>query len=144
MERVFGRFVEGPAAFGLLLLRAGFGAGLMVHGWPKIQVPTSWRGDEIHSMMQLMGALGEFAGGLGLLLGALTPLAALGALFTMLGAWWFQHRGDPWIEPGSSSFELASLYGTFALALFLTGPGRYSIDWLVWNSIRRRENFQPE
>lgn len=144
MEKFFGRFIDGPAAFGLLLLRAGFGAGLMVHGWPKIQSPTSWRGDEIHSAMQLLGAMGEFAGGLALLLGALTPLAALGALFTMLGAWWFQHRDDPWIDPGNSSFELASLYGTFALAIFFIGPGRYSIDWLVWNRIEKTKQLGAE
>lgn len=139
LEKLYGRFVGGRSAFGILLLRAGFGAGLMVHGWPKIQTPTSWAGDTLPGMLQALAALGEFGGGLALLLGLLMPLGALGVLFTMLGAWWFQHRTDPWINPGNSSYELASLYGVLALALFFIGPGCYSLDYLLWGRRRKQD-----
>lgn len=134
MQRLLGRSVEGPAALGLLVIRVVFGAGMMMHGWKKIQAPFGWMGPEsnIPGPLQALAALGEFGGGLGLILGFLTPLSCLGILCTMIGAWWISHRGDPWIASGQGTFELASLYATVALALIITGPGRISIDALVW------------
>lgn len=138
MDKLFTRFVDGLPAVGLLILRVVFGAGMMMHGWEKIQTPFDWmqRGDT-PGVLQALAALGEFGGGLGLLLGFLTPISALGVLCTMIGAWWIVHRGDPWIAPGERSFELASLYGALALGLILTGPGRLSLDALLFGKGKR-------
>lgn len=139
MQKFWNHYVDGPPALGLLILRVVFGVGLMLHGWSKIQAPFSWnKSGDIPGVLQALAALGEFGGGLGILLGFLTPLSALGVLCTMFGAWWFSHRGDPWIKPGERTFELASLYGTFALALLIIGPGRYAIDALIWGRNRKR------
>lgn len=133
MRELWGNYVGGTAAFGLLILRIVFGAGLMTHGWSKIQEPFSWmKSDEVAGILQASAALGEFGGGLALMLGFLTPLACLGIVTTMVGAWWFGHYGDPWIKPGDSSFELASLYGALGFAMFFTGAGKISIDALLF------------
>ena len=142
MQRFFGRFVDGPAALGLLILRVVFGAGLMMHGWSKIHAPFNWMDkpgspSATPGFMQALAALGEFGGGAGILFGLLTPVACLGVLFTMFGAWWIAHRGDPWIAPGKPTSELASLYFTVALTLILTGPGAYALDALIWGRKKR-------
>lgn len=139
MQAFFSRYLDGLPALGLLILRVVIGAAFMIHGWSKIQTPFSWmKGGHIPGFMQALAALGEFGGGLGILLGLLTPIAALGALCTMIGAWVIVHRGDPWIKPGApKTFELASLYAVVALALIFTGPGRLSLDALLFGRGKR-------
>jgi putative oxidoreductase len=138
MQKFFGNYIDGAPALGILIARVVFGAGLMMHGWGKIQAPFSWnKSGDVPGVLQALAALGEFGGGAGILLGFLTPLSCLGVLGTMFGAWWISHRGDPWINPGSRSFELASLYFAFALALIFTGPGRLALDALIWNRKKR-------
>lgn len=137
MHKILGHFVEGRAAFGLLLLRVFMGTAIMQHGYMKIHAPFNWmdkpgRASEIHGALQALAALGEFGGGLGIVLGILTPLSCLGVLCTMLGAWFIMFRGTPWIDVGVKSFELPSLYFIMAATLLFTGPGRFSIDALLW------------
>src|SRR5687768_6168446 len=110
MKNILGSFVTGRAALGLLLLRVVAGAGMMVHGWPKAQKPFGWMGDGAPAVLQALAALAEFGGGLALILGLLTPVAALGIICTMGYAILVAHKGDPWIKPGApKTFELASL-----------------------------------
>ena len=142
MQKILGEFWGGRVGIGLLILRLVFGAGLMLHGWGKIQNPFHWMDkpgapSAIPGFMQALAALGEFGGGAGIFFGFLTPLSCLGVLCVMFGAWFFRHRGDPWVNPGGSSFELASLYFTITLTLLLAGPGRFSLDALVWNRKKR-------
>ena len=142
MQRVFGEFLGGRAAIGLLFLRVVMGLGLMFHGWPKAQNPFGWMNkpgapSDIPGFVQALAAVGEFGGGLALILGLLTPLAAFGVLCTMIGAYVISHQGDPWIAPGKKTWELASLYFTMAVTLLFTGPGRYSLDALLFGKKRR-------
>ena len=71
----------------------------MQHGWGKIQHATSWMGptSPIPGWAQACAAVGEFGGGLGLILGLLTPLAAFGIASTMVGAFFIALRDAPWI-----------------------------------------------
>lgn len=138
MQKLWGSFIDGRGAAGLLILRVVFGAGLMMHGWPKIQAPFAWmKSNDVPGFVQAFAALGEFGGGLALALGFLTPLGCLGIACTMAGAWWFSHSKDPWINPGGRSFELASLYGTVALAMLFAGPGRFSVDALLFGGKKK-------
>lgn len=125
----------GPA---LLVLRLVCGAGLMHHGWGKIQDPFGWMGKDAVTpgLFQALAALSEFGGGLAWVLGLLTPLASLGILCTMVVAI-ATHigRGDPFVGKGAS-WELAAVYAAVAVLLGLVGPGRISTDALL---SRRRE-----
>ena len=143
MQKLLGNYVDGRAGIGLLILRFFVGMGMMAHGWTKIQKPFGWMGpDGPPGWLQALGALGEFGGGLALLLGFLTPLGALGVLCTMIGAWYFVHQGDPWLspDPKAKTFENAALHGAIAFTLLLTGPGRYSFDALIWG--RKNSNLK--
>lgn len=132
VKRVF--MVPGVSGFGdvaLLLLRVTVGAAFMFHGWPKIQTPFDWMGPDgfAPGPFQALAAVSEFCGGAALILGLVTPLAALGILCTM-GVALYHHvvrRGDPFVG-SDASWELAAAYFCVALTLMALGPGRVSVD----------------
>ena len=127
---LFPPFVGGRMGVGLLILRVVLGLGMMAHGWSKIQNPTGWGPPNIPGGMKAIGAIGEFFGGLGILVGALTPIAALGVVATMIGAVLIGNAGKPWLSttPRAETWELAGFYLFGGIALMLLGPGRFSID----------------
>lgn len=140
MNRIFGTFVTGRGAIGLLILRLVFGAGLMLHGLPKIRTPFSWMnamaGDAAPpGILQALAALAEFGGGLALILGLLTPLAAFGVTCVMLFAVVLVHMsaGHPFVAArGGPSYEPAAGYLAVALLMLITGPGSLSLDHLIF------------
>jgi len=83
--------------------------------------------------LQALAALSEFGGGIALLLGLLTQLAALGIACTMLYAIVLVHvpKGDPFVGRGGSSYELAAVYLTIMVVLLLRGAGQMSLDALM-------------
>ena len=117
----------------LLLLRVVAGVAFMLHGWGKIQNPFGWMGPNGFAppLFQGLAALSEFGGGLALIIGLLTPLAALGIASTMAVAFFYHAvmRGDPFVATGGgASYELAALYFSVAVLLIAIGPGRLSLD----------------
>ena len=124
---------------GLFLVRVVAGSAFMIHGWGKIQNPFAWMGAEapVPGFLQALAALSEFGGGLAWILGLLTPLACLGMASTMAVAV-FMHAfkwGDPFIASGGgSSYELALVYLVIAILLFGIGPGRLSLDRVIFGS----------
>jgi putative oxidoreductase len=117
---------------GLLILRLVMGAAFILHGWPKIQNPTAWlgAGNPTPALFQALAAVAEFGGGIALILGLLTRVAAVGLAVTMVVAITTFHlpQRDPFVNPGGSSWELAGIYLACSILLFLTGPGRISLD----------------
>jgi putative oxidoreductase len=142
MRRFFPVFVSGWGAAALLLVRVAMGVAFILHGWPKIQNPTSWMtamgGEDMPSFLQALAALAEFGGGIALVLGLLTPLAALGIVCQMLGALFLVHfpRGDPFVRSGGPSYELPLIYLVLAILLIVVGPGRWSLDALLFGRNR--------
>ncbi|MBU3759191.1 MAG: DoxX family protein [Candidatus Omnitrophica bacterium] len=124
-------FEDKAASFGILCLRVLFGAGLAYHGALKIF------GGKMDGFVKGVAALGfpmpeffawsavlsEFAGGILIVLGLYTRQAAFFAAVTMGVAVFVRHAQDPFAVK-----ELAAAYGTAAMALVLTGPGRFSLD----------------
>src|SRR3954465_2966651 len=77
------------ASAGLLVVRLFAGCALASHGWGKIQNPFHWMdqmGNPPAPVFQLLAAISEFFGGIGLALGALTVIASFGVMCTMVVA----------------------------------------------------------
>jgi putative oxidoreductase len=126
--------VKGKGAVAILLLRLVAGLAFIQHGWPKIQQAFTWMGPEaaVPGFLQALAALSEFGGGMALVLGVLTRLAALGIACTMLVAIFMVHvpKGDPFVGRGGS-YELAAVYLAIMLVLLLRGAGQLSLDALL-------------
>jgi putative oxidoreductase len=121
----------------LLALRLVAGAAFILHGWPKIQHPTSWFGTGVSPILQLAASLAEFGGGIALILGFLTSLATAFIAVDMAFALFLVHfpKHQPFVGGGpGGSFELPLLYFAVMVALFATGPGRYSLDAALFGS----------
>ncbi|MVU75643.1 DoxX family membrane protein [Nocardia sp. ET3-3] len=136
------------ADIGLLVARVGFGGLLAVHGSQKLfgwfngygldatAKAFTGMGYDPGKFFATLAGLSEITGGLLLVLGLLTPLAAAIALGTMLNALNVT-RGN-----GFAMWEPAAVYAIAVVAIGFTGPGRISLDsgrpWqrqgLVWGA----------
>ena len=97
-------------------------------------------------VLQAAAATSEFVGGAALILGLLTPLASLGLAGTMAAAIGMVHvpKGDPFVSPPGwkgGSWELAAVYLAAVVLLLLAGPGRLSLDALLFG---KRAGSSPE
>ena len=145
MRRFFPTFISGWGAATLLVVRVVMGVAFILHGWPKIQNPMGWMnamgGEGVPSFLQALAALAESGGGIALLLGLLTPLAALGIVCQMLGALFMVHfpMGHPFVAAtGGPSYELPLVYLALAILLLVMGPGRWSFDALLFGRTREK------
>jgi putative oxidoreductase len=121
---------------GLLLLRVGIGAMfVVVHGWPKLAGGADdWRDlgkavDHVgihggYLWFGLASALAETLGGLLIALGLLTRWACVPLVLNLLVAAATTYSRNHSLLGASHAIESAILLA----ALFLIGPGRYSID----------------
>ena len=135
----------GRAAVGLFALRAVIGTAFVFHGYPKMQHPTTWMllGSHAHAFapgsLQAVSAITEFAGGMLLVAGVLTPLVAamlFGNMFVALVAVELP-SGAPFVG-GAHSYELALVYLVAMFMLLMTGPGTISLDCWVARSTAPR------
>lgn len=136
MKKIFSNYTEDyRTSIALLFLRLVFGLGICLHGWPKIQNSTSWAGDGFPAALQVLAAVSEFGGGIAWIIGALVPLASLGVFCTMAVAVHMHMiiKGDPFVGK-DGSYELGLIYLVFAAAMLLIGPGKFSLDQVVFKS----------
>ncbi len=130
------------AIVALTLLRIGVGAIFVAHGWQKLAdiqgTAAMFAHDGIPhaNVMVYLAILGELFGGLGLALGALTPLAALGPFLVMVGAIYFVHR-DNGLFGQNGGWEYPLTAALVALYFVTHGAGPLSIDALVKHRSRR-------
>ena len=121
----------------LLVLRLVVGLAFILHGLPKIKNPLHWMGDKVPSIFQLASAIAEFGGGIALILGFLTPVAAGLLVINMACALLIVHfpQHQPFVGSGpGGSFELPLVYLAVMIGLIATGPGLYSLDAQLWGS----------
>ncbi|MBM6621716.1 DoxX family protein [Micrococcaceae bacterium RIT802] len=132
-----------PATTAGLLLRLVFGALFTAHGAQKIfewtiagtQQAFGQMGIPLADLAAPVVAVLEFGGGIALILGLLTRPIALLLAVDMLGALALVHLGaGPFVADGGYELVLALAGGAAALAL--VGPGRLSLDHLLF--ARRR------
>ena len=135
MRRVFPPFVSGIGSVGLLILRIVTGLAFVMHGWGKIQNPFHWMDqmpDAPPGVLQGLAAAAEFGGGIALILGFLTPLAAFLIAGTMTVALAKVHlpASHPFVssDPHQPAYELAAGYLAQMIMFLLVGPGTLSVD----------------
>lgn len=129
--------LSGRVSAGLLIFRLVVGLAFLFHGSGKIQNPFGWMGPDagVPGAFQALAAVSEFGGGLAWMLGLLTPLASFGLACTMTVAVWMHAAvlHDPFVSlQGGRSYELAGVYLCAAVLLLLAGPGRFSVDRIVF------------
>jgi len=118
-------------SLGLLWLRVLMGTGIAYHGYGKIfgggmeQFAgfVSSLGIPMPEVAAWAAALTEFGGGILVVLGLLTRVAALFLFLSMSVAVFIAHGADPFMKK-----ELALAYWTIAGALILTGSGCLGLD----------------
>lgn len=123
--------------WGLLILRLTVGVIFIVHGIQKWALWNMQPSDQMPAMMlNLMKFLSivEPLGGLALIFGFLTQLAALGLSLIMLGAiFWFKMKvmNIPFAANNTTGWEFDLILLASNIALILNGAGRISLDYLL-------------
>lgn len=113
----------------VLLLRLIVAAVFMTSGWSHVKDPVA-RGESIGMSPGFTRMLGiaELAGGLGVAVGVLTQLAALGLILVMLGAMQkkiFVWRTGFWGKRGTDGWHYDLMLALMCLVIATTGGGRY-------------------
>jgi uncharacterized membrane protein YphA (DoxX/SURF4 family) len=151
MHRLYPRFVTGPGAGGLFLLRAVAGLMFVLHGLGKILNPNGLS----------LAASAEFAGGFALILGLLTPITALGIASKMFVALARARDNLPLGNPSGHAaipewlnnllvaaqeraWERPAVYLAVMIVLILVGPGAVSFDYLLFGSAKKEVPTQDE
>ena len=96
---------------------------------PRTSVKNAAPGNDV------LAAISEFGGGLAWIAGLLTPLASFGIACTMVVAVRLHAvvMGDPFVsQTGGRAYELGALFLSIAVLLLLAGPGRFSLDGLLF------------
>jgi putative oxidoreductase len=118
--------------YGLLVLRLGFGFSMIYgHGFGKL---TRMLGAEEIKFADPFGlgpvfslalvVFAEFVCSILLMLGLFTRAALIPLFITMATAYFTVHFNDPFGQQ-----EKVILFAMAFIALFLLGPGRFSLDW---------------
>ncbi|MFI5779255.1 DoxX family protein [Nocardia sp. NPDC051570] len=147
-----GEYQRGTTDLGLLVLRLVVGLTFLYHGLQKLAgwfhgpgldgtrdmlTQGGWKHGELSSAMLTVAEVG---GGVLILLGLATPLAAGAVLASITDAWLWKQGMAPGFQ--YKTVELESILMALAAVLILTGPGRLSFDrnrgWAVrpaWGSL---------
>lgn len=117
-----------------LVLRLGLAAIFIYHGWEKVSAEggTAW-GDkmEMPIWQQFLVAWGEFLGGIAMLIGLMSRVAAAGFIIIMLGAIATVHGAKGFsLAEGGFEYNLAII--AMSLAVVFLGSGAFSADHYLW------------
>lgn len=126
---------------GLLALRMALGIIMVVHGYPKLTEGVSGLMGRVESWgwpgwLAYMTMITEFFGGMLLMAGLVTRLAAVFVLINMQVAMWKVHVPQGFLLPGGYEFTL--MLSAAAFALIFLGPGKISLDYLIFGDDTRR------
>ena len=144
-------FPTGIQGWTLAAFRASVGFLFILHGYPKLNNLKLWSdGLKMPIFLCFLSASSMFLGGFCLIIGFLTPLAAVAILVSMLFALYLEiTQGlpfvaiDPYLIPPGEyegedgkgeppSQEKAFVFSMMLILIAVFGPGIFSIDaWLI-------------
>lgn len=121
---------------GISLIRIHFGIILFAHGWLKVYIFTVqgtvgyFASLGLPPIIAYLVIFGELVGGLAIVLGVQTRLAAVLSMPILAGAT-ISSIGNGWVHSASGGgWEYAASLTVIALALVATGSGQFvSWDW---------------
>jgi len=119
----------------LLLLRVMIGIVFITSGWNHVKDPEARSKDiEINKGFTIFLGAAELAGGLGVMFGVLTQLAAIGLILIMLGAISkkiFIWRSGFWGRSGTNGWSYDTMLVVMNLIILTTGGGNlFLMKWL--------------
>lgn len=122
-------------SLGLLSARIGLGVVFMFHGAQKLF--GMFGGQGLGGLSQMLGPMvaglvgvGEFFGGLAVLVGLLSRFSAATHILIMLGAIVMVH-GKHGFAMADNGFEFNFVLITLALPILLAGPGKFALASLL-------------
>jgi putative oxidoreductase len=140
----------------LFSLRVFMGICFIRHGWPKLRNLETWAQMlQTPAWLCFLSAGSMWAGGIALIVGLLTPLAAFSILVSMAYAMVLEIRSgfpfiaaDPYLIPEGDyagpmgvgeppSWEKAAMYVVMCLVLMFCGGGLLSLDTLLIEDLLR-------
>ncbi|AQA21309.1 doxX family protein [Rhodococcus sp. MTM3W5.2] len=132
---------RGTLDLGLLVLRVGLGTVALFHGLQKLfgwwngpgldgfETTLLDAGFEQARLLSILTAVGEVAAGALLIIGLVTPLAGAAVLAVLINAWCVRQVAEPGLQFfAPSGVEHETMLVAAAVAVVLTGPGRFSVD----------------
>ncbi len=123
----------------LLAFRLLFGLLLMNHGiakWSNFQEMSAMFPDPLgvgSTMSLVLAIFGELACSMAFIVGFLYRLSMIPMVFTMAMAFFVIHGNDPFAVK-----ELAFVYLVAFIVLYIAGPGKFSIDYVLSRELDKR------
>ena len=124
----------------MLLLRLWLGSMMIMHGWGKVfggvenlTERVTQMGFPLPEFFAWSAAFSEFAGGILLVLGLFTRPASFFVAATMIVAGFIRHFDDPFAKK-----ELALTYLVMAIVILIAGPGKTSLDRLLFGNSHKK------
>ena len=126
MKRIVS-FLKGNEDYFYFAFRVIVGMMFIQHGMQKLFGALG--GTQVETYISLFGLAGfiEFFGGLLIILGLFTRVAALFGIFDMIGAWFIAHTPQGWI-PIVNGGELAVMFFAAFLIILARGSGKAGLD----------------
>ena len=119
--------------YGALLTRVSLGTILLAHGLLKVLVFTVpgtvgfFESIGLPAVIAYLTIFGEIAGGIAILSGIYTRLAALLSIPILLGATWV-HTGNGWVFSNEGGgWEFPAMLVVLAIIVALNGSGKFAI-----------------
>lgn len=123
---MFNKGIKRITPYLYVLFRVLIGVLFMMHGLQKLFGVLGGKMMPLFGLIWFAGLV-EFIGGIAIVVGFFTRLAALGSAIQMLVAYFMAHASKAW-TPIANGGELAVLYFAAFLILFAFGARKFSLE----------------